>query len=118
MTERRPWIRFFSAFAILPEFPSKELRIMCQKVLIMDQLILIAIKHVNYISNRLCVKSICIRSFSGPCFPPFRLNTERYRKCLRLQSKCEKMQNRKTPDTDTFHSVRILRSENNINIYI
>ena len=38
---------FFSAFAILPEFSSKELRIMCQKVLIMDQLILIAIKHVN-----------------------------------------------------------------------
>ena len=25
-----------------------------------------------------CVKSICIRSFSGPCFPAFGLITERY----------------------------------------
>ena len=25
-----------------------------------------------------CVKSVCIRSHSGPCFPAFGLNTERY----------------------------------------
>ena len=27
---------------------------------------------------RHCVKSVCIRSFSGPYFPAFGLNTERY----------------------------------------
>ena len=38
--------------------------------------------------NSHCVKSVCIRSFSGPYFPTFGLNTERYG-CgvsLRIQS--------------------------------
>ena len=30
-------------------------------------------------SKNLCVKSVRIRSFSGPYFPAFRLNTEKYR---------------------------------------
>ena len=28
--------------------------------------------------NDLCAKSVRIRSYSGPCFPAFGLNTERY----------------------------------------
>ena len=32
-----------------------------------------------------CVKSVLIRSFSGPYFPTFRLNTERYRVTHRIQ---------------------------------
>ena len=44
-----------------------------------------------------CVKSVQIRSknFSGPCFPAFRLNTERYGVSLPIQSECGKIQTRK-----------------------
>ena len=52
-----------------------------------------------------CVKSVRIRKFSSPYFPKFGLNTERYRVSLRIQSKCGKVQTRKTPNTDTFHTV-------------
>ena len=51
------------------------------------------------------VKSVSIRSYSGPHFPAFGLNTERYRVSLRIQSECGKMQTRITPNTDTFHAV-------------
>ena len=53
------------------------------------------------------VKSVPIRSFSGPYFPVFGLNAERYGVSLRIQSKCGKMRTRKTPNTDTFHAVWI-----------
>ena len=43
--------------------------------------------------------------FSGPYFPTFRLNTERYSVSLRIQSKCRKIRTRITPNTDTFHAV-------------
>ena len=33
-----------------------------------------------------CVKSVRIRSYSGPHFPAFRLNTGRYGVSLRIQS--------------------------------
>ena len=52
-----------------------------------------------------CVKSVRIWSFSGPHFPAFGLNTERYSVPLRIQSKCGKIRTRKTPNTDTFHVV-------------
>ena len=38
--------------------------------------------HFNFILH--CVKSVCIRSYSGPYFPAFRLNTERYSVSLRI----------------------------------
>ena len=47
----------------------------------------------------ICVNSFHIRSYSGPHFPTFRLNTEKY------QSECRKMQTRITPNTDTFYAV-------------
>ena len=59
------------------------------------------------------VKSVHIRSFSGPYFPAFGLNTERhsgYSASLCIHSECEKIQTRKTPNTDTFHSVNVLQS--------
>ena len=40
-----------------------------------------------------CVKNFCIRSYSGPYFPEFGLNTERY---------CDQIWTRITPNTDTF----------------
>ena len=49
--------------------------------------------------NDHCVKSVRIRSFLGPYFPLFGQNTQL------IQSKCGKMQTRKTPNTDTFHAV-------------
>ena len=52
-----------------------------------------------------CVKSVRIRSFSGPYFLAFGLNTERYSVSFRIQSKYGKIQTRITPNTDTFHVV-------------
>ena len=50
-------------------------------------------------------ESVRIRSFSGPCFPAFGLNMERYPISLRIQSECGKMRTRKTPNMDTFHAI-------------
>ena len=52
-----------------------------------------------------CVKSVRIRSYSGPYFPTFGVNTERYEVSVRIQSEREKMWIRITPNTDTFHTV-------------
>ena len=51
------------------------------------------------------MKSVCIRSFSGPLFSAFGLTTERYSASLLIQSECEKIRTRKTPNTGTFHAV-------------
>ena len=42
----------------------------------------------NCSSERHHVKSVRIRSYSGPYFPVFGLNTERYSVSLRIQSEC------------------------------
>ena len=47
-----------------------------------------------------CLKIVRIRSFSGPYFPAFGLNTERHGVYLRIQSECGKILN-----TDAFHAV-------------
>ena len=52
-----------------------------------------------------CVKSVRIRNYSGPHFPAFGLNTERYGVSLRIQSECGKMRTRITLHTYTFHAV-------------
>ena len=51
------------------------------------------------------MKSVRIRRFYGPYFPEFGLNTVIYGVSPRIQSKCGKIQTRKTPNTDTFHAV-------------
>ena len=56
------------------------------------------------------MRSILIRSFSGPYFPAFRLNTERYSVSLPIQSEYEKIRTRKTPNTDAFHVLLVLMS--------
>ena len=55
-----------------------------------------------------CIKSARIRNYSGPYFPAFGLNTERYGVSLRIQSKCGKIRIRITPNADTFHAVMVL----------
>ena len=52
-----------------------------------------------------CIKIVRIRSYSSPHFPTFGLNTERYTVFLRIQSECEKMRIKITPNTDAFHAV-------------
>ena len=54
-----------------------------------------------------CVKSVCIRSYSGTHFPAFGLNMERYSVSLRNQSECGKIRTRITPNTDTFYAVSV-----------
>ena len=49
--------------------------------------------------------SVRIRSFSGPSFPAFGLNTERYGISLHIQSEYGKIRTRKTPNTDTLYAV-------------
>ena len=55
--------------------------------------------------SKQCVKSACIRSFSGPYFPASGLITERYSVSLRIQTKYKKLRTIKTPNTDIFHAV-------------
>ena len=63
-------------------------------------------KHSIYLHCREhCVKSVRIRSYSGPYFPAFRLNTERYSVSLCIHSKCEKIRTGITPNSDTFNAV-------------
>ena len=52
-----------------------------------------------------CVKKVRIRSYSGPYFPAFGLNTERYCLSLRIQSECGKIRTRITPNKGTFYAV-------------
>ena len=55
-----------------------------------------------------CVKRVRIRNYSGPHFPAFGQNTERYFVSIRIQSEWGKMPTRITPNTDTFHAVLII----------
>ena len=57
--------------------------------------------------HKYCVKSVRIRSYSGPYFPALRLNTERDFISLHIQSKCGKIRTRITSNTDTFYAVMI-----------
>ena len=61
-------------------------------------------KHIfsTAFRNTHYVKSVRIRSHSGPYLPAFRLNTERYGVSLRIQSECGKIQTRITANMDTF----------------
>ena len=54
-----------------------------------------------------CVKSFRIRSYSGPYFPAFGLNTERYFVSLRIHSEWAKIRTRITPNTDTFYAMHV-----------
>ena len=54
-----------------------------------------------------CVKSVRIRSYSGPHFLAFELNTVRQGVSLRIQTKCGRMWTRITPNRDTFYAVNV-----------
>ena len=63
---------------------------------------------IKFICHKHCVKSVCIRSYSGPYFPAYGPNTERYGVSLRIHSECGKIWTRITPNTDTFYAVHTL----------
>ena len=53
------------------------------------------------------MKSVHIRSYSGPHFPAFGLNTERHGITKKdIQSESGIMRTRITPNTDTFYPVK------------
>ena len=54
-----------------------------------------------------CGKSVRIRSYSGPHFLAFELNTVRQGVSLRIQTKCGRMWTRITPNRDTFYAVNV-----------
>ena len=58
----------------------------------------ITFSFIYGISNNHCMQNVHLRSFSGPYFPVFRLNTERCSISLRILSKCWKMWTRITPN--------------------
>ena len=58
------------------------------------------------------MESVPIRRFSGPYFPAFGLNTERYGVSLRIQSEWGKMRTKKTPNTGTFHTLIVISYDN------
>ena len=51
------------------------------------------------------MESVGIRSFYGPYFPAFELNTERYSVSLLIQSECGKTGTRKIPNANIFYVV-------------
>ena len=59
--------------------------------------------------NKHCLKSVRIRSYSGPYFSAFGVNMERYGAFLHIQSECGKIRTRITPNTDTFHLVEDIK---------
>ena len=56
-----------------------------------------------------CAKIVLIQSFSGPYFPAFGQNTERYSVSHCSQSEYGKIQTQKTPNMDTFRVVISLK---------
>ena len=92
------------------DVPHNTYRILLQilNYIYMEDLTTFFIKFLNLYGNygdSQCVKSVRIWSYSGPYFPAFELNTERYSLSLRIQSKCGKIQTWITPITDAFHAV-------------
>ena len=55
------------------------------------------------------MKSVRIRNYSGPHFPIFGLNKERYFVSHRIQSECGKIRTRKSPNTDTCYALCIIK---------
>ena len=59
---------------------------------------------------RTCVKNFCIRSYSGPYFPAFGMNTEKYCVSLPIQSEFWKIGIRITPNMDTLYAVKTFKT--------
>ena len=67
--------------------------------------------EVTYWFKFYYVKKVSIWSYSGPHFPAFGLNTERYSVSIRIQSEFGKIRTRITLNTDTFYAVLLPREK-------
>ena len=67
----------------------------------------VSIINCTIIRHYHCVKNVRIRNYSSPHFPAFGPNTEKYFVHLCFQSKCRKMRNGITPNTDTSDAVYV-----------
>ena len=65
-------------------------------------------QNVFYLLLFHCGKSVRIWSFFDSYFPAFGLNAKRCFIPLRIQWDCGKIRTRRTPNTDTFHTVFII----------
>ena len=90
---------------------------MLLKLLKLLKLITHKLKLYLKIGEDHCVRSARIRSFSGGYFPAFGLNTERHGVSLHIQFKCGKIWNRKTPNTNTFYAVDVLKEAGKFSIF-
>ena len=110
------WTDSFNALIITFYFFSAE----CSSIRATKTILSFFLKkiHHSYYTNETtslhlilhCVKKVRIRRYSGPHFPSFWLNTERYGISLRIQSECGKMRTRITLNTDTFHVTNWLKN--------
>ena len=66
-----------------------------------------SLQNLKCVKSKHYVKSVRIRSVSGRHFLAFGLNTEVYSVNLRIQSEYGKMQTRKTPNTESYHAVKV-----------
>ena len=62
-------------------------------------------RHGSVTLHNLCNYTGFYQVNRFPYFLVCRFNTEKYSVSLRIQSKCGKIQTRKTPNKDTFHVV-------------
>ena len=72
---------------------------------LLDRPLLLCGQQKKYFTH--CVKRVRIRSYYGPYFPAFALNTERYGVSLRDQSECWKIQTRITSNKDILYAVKV-----------
>ena len=90
--------------------------LVCTKIFVQECIYLGCMCEPTRISKNIfskhCVKSVRIRSYSGPYFPAFGLITERYFVSLRIQSECGKMRTSITSNTDIFYAVFVTKSQN------
>ena len=66
----------------------------------------IFLQSYSYFDFTILRKNVLIRSYSGPYFPVFGLNTERYRLSLRIQSECRKLRTRQQTNSEYRHFSR------------
>ena len=67
-------------------------------------------KSTSKMNKMHCVKSVRIWIYSGPHFPEFGVNTEKYSVSFRIQLECRKIWTRITPNMDTFYAVIVISS--------
>ena len=67
-------------------------------------------KSTSKMNKMHCMKSVRVWSYSGPHFPEFGVNTERYSVSFRFQLECRKIWARIIPNMDTFYAVIVISS--------